>query len=143
MGKDISINLQNAIDILTKGGHTCVLTNGDEIYTSKERGIKPLIYWLEDGKSKRDFSAADKVVGKAAAFLYVLLEVREVYAKTISEPAINVLKSHNIGVHYDTKADYIKNRTNTGRCPMESAVLGVKGPDEALAVLKEKLQAMK
>lgn len=55
--------------------------------TSTERGVKPLLQWLDGENSVKGFSAVDKVVGRAAAFLYVLLEVKEVYAGVMSEGA--------------------------------------------------------
>ena len=38
----------------------------------------------------------DKVVGRAAAFLYVLLEVKEIYAGVMSEGAADVLSKYGI-----------------------------------------------
>ena len=55
--------------------------------TSTERGVKPLLQWLDGENRVKGFSAVDKVVGRAAAFLYVLLEVKEVYAGVMSEGA--------------------------------------------------------
>ena len=68
-------DLKKAIDILNSGQYTCVLCKDNEIHISTERGVKPLLEWLESGIALKGFSAADKVVGKAAAFLYVLLGV--------------------------------------------------------------------
>ena len=86
--------LEKAKAHLVAGGYTCVLTDGAEIYTSTHRGVKPLVQFLESGKAFVGFSAADKVVGKAAAYLYVLLGVKEIYAQIISETAEKVLSAH-------------------------------------------------
>lgn len=45
------------------------MCKGSTIYISTERGVKPLIDRIDDGTDLQGFSAADKVVGKAAAFL--------------------------------------------------------------------------
>ena len=77
-------NWEKAKTLLAEGGYTCVICGGDKVYTSHERGVKPLLELLEQGAELKGFSAADRVVGKAAAFLYVLLGVSAVYAGVIS-----------------------------------------------------------
>lgn len=118
--------------------YTCVIQNGEHVYSSTERGVKPLLTWVNEGKDFSGFAAADKVVGKAAAFLYVLLNVDEMYAKVISVPAIDVLERYGIQVSFDEKVDAIRNRANTGFCPMESAVWEITEPAEALKVIRSK-----
>ena len=68
-------------------GDTCAIVGEDTVLRSKERGIKPLMAWLAAGEDCVGAVAADKVVGKAAAFLYVLLGVAEVHANVMSESA--------------------------------------------------------
>lgn len=135
------VDLERAKKVLEEGGYTCVLVNGETEYTSRERGIRPLLQFLEQS-DKEGYSAADKVVGKAAAFLYVLMKVRIVYAQVISEPALEVFKEAKTAVLYDTCVKAIRNRTDTGFCPMESAVMDIKQPKEAYAVLKKKSEEM-
>jgi len=74
----------NARELLLAGHYTCVFCGNGEILTDDRRGVKPLLDLLE--KDLSDFSAADKVVGKAAALLYRLLGIAEIYASVISEP---------------------------------------------------------
>ena len=136
-------NLLQAICLLESDNLTCVLCKEEDVFKSSERGIKPLLGWLDDGISKSGFCAADKVVGKAAAFLYVLLGIEELYANVISTTAVEVLSQYNIKIHFNTKTDYIINRAGNGRCPMESAVLNINDPDTALMALREKLQQIK
>ena len=132
-------DLQTAIELLAKGEYTCVLCKGDSIFTSTERGVKPLLNWLNNEAQFKDFSAADKVVGKATAFLYVLLGVKEVYAPVMSEGAVSVLKENGISAKYDTLAKNIINRMGTGICPMESAVKDISNPKDAVAAIKTRL----
>ena len=63
-------DLLKAKKMLHEGGYTCVLCKSDKVYTSNERGVKPLLNWLDSNINLNDFCAADKVIGKAAAFLY-------------------------------------------------------------------------
>lgn len=134
---------QKAKSLLFEGKYTCVLCKGEEVYTSSQRGVAPLLSWIKSGTDFKDFSAADKVVGKAAAFLYVLLGVKEVYAEIISEPARQTLENFNISHQFASKVKAIRNRTNTGFCPMESAVLDIDDPNEALKAIIKKLEELK
>ncbi len=137
-------NMERARKILDDEGYTCVIINNDNIYTSKERGVAPLLQWLETGVKFKGAVAADKVVGKAAAFLYTLLEVKEVYSQVISKPALEILDRANIKISYGEKVEAIRNRNNTGFCPMETAVWDINNAKDGLdAILatRNKLQS--
>lgn len=128
-----------ARQLLENGNHTCVLYGGETVITDDRRGIRPLMELLDRQTDVKDFFAADKVVGKAAAFLYCLLGVRAVYAHVISQPAAKVLAQAGIALEYGTMVSAIRNRTNTGFCPMETAVWEISDPQEALQALKDAL----
>ena len=138
----MNTNLKKAKELLETEGYTCVLYNGEVMLTSNLRGVKPLADWYTDGLKFQGYFAADRVVGKAAAFLYVVLGVECVYARVISEPALSVLQNNNIPVLYDNLVAAIKNRAGTGFCPMETAVLDIDSPDEAVAAVLNKLKQM-
>lgn len=136
-------NLKKAKSILQNNGYTCVLYNGTEMLHSQQRGVKPLLEWLE---SDRDFSfycAADKVIGKAAAMLYVIMGIKEVYADVISDYAADIFEKYGISYSFTNKVDAIRNRTNTGFCPMEEATKNIQNPYEALTKIKLKLEQLK
>lgn len=132
-------NLSQAKQILSNGGYTCVLCCNDKVYSSTKRGVKPLLEFLEDENDYSCYSAADKVVGKAAAFLYVLIGIKEVYAEVISSHALNVFESRGIDVSYEIICESVINREKTGLCPMESAVMKMDDEVEALEAIKNKL----
>ena len=135
-------NSDKAKKIMTDGGYTCVFVGNNEIITSSERGVEPLLELLESKKDFTGFSAADKVVGKGAAFLYVLLGVKEVYADVISEPAEKVLCDNNIDFCYRKKVKNIINRAGNGICPIESAVLSATSPEKALEIIYNRLREL-
>ena len=116
-------------------GFTCVMQHGETVYTSRLRGVRPLLEWLQSGTDVRGFAAADKVVGRATAFLYVLLGVRSLYAAVISSAALEVLHTHGVDVVFDEEVPFIRNRKGDGMCPFEEAVLSVREPTEAFAVI--------
>lgn len=132
--------LQKAARLLMDGDYTCVLCSGSTTFTDKRRGVRPLLELLKSNKDLRGFCAADKVVGKAAAFLYVLLGVRSVYARVISTPAIDVLTRYRISITYDTQVPAIENRTKTGLCPIESSVWNTDDPTAALEIMQRTLE---
>lgn len=131
---DLLVN--KAKEMLIQENYTCVIINNKNIYTSRDRGVKPLLDWYGT-VNLQGASAADKVVGKAAAFLYVFLKVKEVYAGVISEPAYKVLLDYNINVTYDKKVKAIQNRDKTGFCPMETAVWNINNPNNAYNAIIE------
>lgn len=131
--------LERAKALLAEGGYTCVVCRGEETYTATERGVRPLLSWLNEGAELAGGAAADRVVGKAAAFLYVLLGVKTVYAPIMSAPARDTLRSSGIEVIADSIVPAIRNRTDTGFCPMESAVWELTDPREAKAALERRL----
>lgn len=138
----MSENLSKAQTLLDTGDYTCVVCRDNTVYTATERGVKPLLNWLDSGIDLRGFSAADRVVGRATAFLYCLLGVKEVYARVMSTPAAEVLKANGIGVHIGLEVDGIINRRRTGPCPFEAAVMEITDPETALAAIRKKLEQM-
>ncbi|MBR5527517.1 MAG: DUF1893 domain-containing protein [Clostridia bacterium] len=132
-------NLLSAKATLEEQNLTCCLTDGVNVIKSCERGVKPLLQLLDSGTDVSGFSAADKVVGKAAAFLYVLLGVSEVYAFVISQKAADVFEKHGITVYFESCVPAIINRAGDGLCPMETAVGEISDAHIALCAIKEKL----
>ena len=130
-------DLEKAYRMLQEQQLTCAFVLSDVVYISKERGVKPLLDCYYAKKMPTGFSAADKVVGKAAAFMYVLLGVKELYVQVLSRPALEILQKYGIAVTYCELVDAIKNRTGTGFCPMETAVLAIEEPAEALSAIEK------
>lgn len=137
MDKNV-IDLEKAKELLEDVKATCAFVKNEESFYSLERGVAPLLKLLREGNSLAGFSAADKVVGKAAAFLYVLLKVERLYAGVISKYALEVLDKYGVTVEYGQLVEAIRNRRGDGFCPMEMAVLHIDDPNEAVeAVLRK------
>ena len=88
------------------------------------------------------WSAADRIVGKAAAMLYVLLGVGEVHAEVMSEDALSLLAAHGISAECEVRSRTIKNRAGTDSCPMEKAVGGIADPAAAACAIGAKLDEL-
>lgn len=138
----MSVDLFRAKEILQSADTTCVLCREDVVLTSQERGVLPLLRWLGTGTDTSGYCAADKVVGKAAALLYCLLGVRCVHGNVMSSAAVKVLRRHGIEAHWDTLTEFIRNRADTGLCPMEAATAQIDDPETALPVILATLAAL-
>ena len=134
-------DLQNAKSRLI-GDVTVCLAKDDSVITSARRGFAPLIELCENENSYVGYSAADKIVGKAAALLYVYMGIKAVYAEMLSVAAENVLRDNGIAYEYGEKVDRIINRKGDGPCPMEHAVANISSPQEALEAVKQKLKSL-
>ncbi|MFR1772630.1 MAG: DUF1893 domain-containing protein [Acutalibacteraceae bacterium] len=136
-------DIVTASQYLKDKGYTCVFCREDTMYSSTERGVKPLLDFIENGPNLRGFSAADKIVGKAAALLYVLLGVKEVYAPVMSETALYTLAHNGILPLCDCSVKSIRNRSGTGACPMEETVVDIDEPRQAVIAIQNKLNILK
>ncbi len=125
-------------------GYTCVVLKGnDTVYSSKYIGIRPI---LELADSKTDVSgciAIDKIVGRAAALLYIFLGISEVYSEVMSNGAKAMLDEVGIKNSARTLTERIINRTGDGLCPMEQAVIGISEPSEAFIAVRKRLYELR
>ncbi len=116
---------------LLKNGATCVAVKGDLVHVSHQTGIAPLLEFADRGIDLAGFSVADKIVGKAAALLFVRAGIICVYAEVLSAGGKAVLAQHGIPVTYNTLTAHIINRAGTDICPMEKAVAEIDDPQAA------------
>ncbi len=119
-------------------GHTLCLVKGGDSIVSDARGIRPMLDLLASGRNLTGYSAADVVVGKAAAMLFVKAGVAHVYAGTLSESAEATLVRFGVPYTFGCRTQYIVNRAGTGPCPMESAVLDCDDVETAYRILSRK-----
>lgn len=124
--------------MLHTGGYSCVVAHGDRIRTFTQRGVADLYDLLtQEPDFLNGASIADKVIGKAAASLMVLGQVKEVYTHIISTPALQLLEKAGINVDYDEVVDHIINRDRTGWCPLEQASRDLQSAKEILPVIEK------
>ena len=125
-------DLSRAKARLRRGDYTCVLVKGKQVLTSREKGITPLLKFIAGGSDFRGYCAADKIVGKAAALLYVYMGIEEVYAAVASSAAATIIRS----LQYEKLVPEIINRKGDGICPIEQAVKDIATAEEAYLLLK-------
>lgn len=122
---------------------SAVLQNGGTFETAK-RGISPLLDILEnDPTFLQDAVCTDKIVGKAAAMLFVRCKVRSVHGEVMSKAGDAFLTEYGVPHTFGTLADHIVNRAGTGMCPMEETVLYESDPARAEKLLREKVAALR
>lgn len=128
--------------LFAREGATCVAVRNDEVLVSHEKGIRPLLGWIAEGRDLRGFSIADKVVGKAPALLYAILGPAAVFAPVMTCSARAVLLANEIACGYDHLVEQIANRAGDGQCPVDASVVNVFDPYEAVSVIRERLRTL-
>lgn len=136
-------DIEKAKKLLSGGNFTCVLCKGNTSYTSTGKGVSPMLTFLENGTELRGFSAADKIVGKAAAMLFVCAGVTEVFAEVMSKAAVNYLKERGIACSYGVLTDKIINRKGDGLCPMELAVIDIEDEKLGFSAIKNRFDEIR
>ena len=129
-----------AKELFNTGKYSLVLCKNGDIITSDSSGIMPLINIIDEKKECKGYSAADKIIGRAASFLYTLLEIKNVYGEVVSKGAVEILKNAGINFEYKTLTDYIENRQKTGICPMDEAVQNINDAKEASEAIRNKIK---
>lgn len=88
--------MESIIDILHKGGYSCVMKNREEVRTFTQRGVADLYdLYQADSAFMKGAAIADKVIGKGAAALMVLGGFKTVYADNQHSCAGIAVRSRN------------------------------------------------
>lgn len=126
-------------------GFSLILLRGNEvIFKTAGTGISPILQLYESQPALMDGAyAVDKIVGKAAAMLFILGGVKGVHGEIMSVSAREYLQKSGVSCSCGECIEYITNREKNGMCPMEKAVLSVDEPQEAYLVLKNTLAALR
>lgn len=121
-------------------GHTLALCKNGEVITSDLRGVAPMVGFILNGKRLDGYSAADKVVGKAAAMLFIKAGVTAVHAVTLSQSGQRLFETHGIKYSFESLTEHIINRNRTGLCPMEQAVSETDDIETGVKLIMKKLE---
>ncbi len=114
-----------------------IVKKGKVLFKTKRHGIRGFLQAIEklDGNLVAA-SAADKIVGVAAAMLCVYAGVTSVFALTISEEGIRVLEANNVAYRFKKKVPNILNRDKKDVCPFEKLAIDSGNSEEAYIKLK-------
>lgn len=120
-----------------------VIKEGKIVYQDKGNGVKPIIKLLDtDRELLKDAVVVDKIIGKAAALLLCLGQVKMIYGITMSETGKKYLDSIGMDYKNDMCIDVISNRKRDGICPLERAVNDIDEPEAAYHKLKETIKEL-
>ncbi len=134
---------QNLIDLMADPAITFAAEIKTGTVTSDEKGIAPMMRMLlADENALEGGFVADRVIGKAAAYLLIIGKAAGLYTNLISQHAMDLLDAHGFPYTYDKAVPYIQNRRRDGMCPMEQTVLTIDDPATAFAALRDKWLAM-
>ena len=124
--------MEDALSLIRNGNASCILIQGGKIvHQALGKGIEPLVD-VYDQKTDllKDAIAVDKIIGKAAAMLLVLGEVKEAYAEVISTSGKQLLEKNHISVSYGRCVEIISNRAGSGICPLEQISMEIEQGNE-------------
>lgn len=115
---------RKAVERLHEEQCSCVVRNGETMRSFHQRGVSDLWRLLhEEPDLLRGAFIADKVVGKGAAALMAAGDVRGLYARTVSRPALDLLAEAGI--------------------PVEQLCADARTPEECLPRIAEFIRRMK
>ena len=127
------------VSLVAKGEASCVVArDGVIVGREKGRGIKPALKLLADRKFKHAV-VVDKVVGRAAAAIFIVGKAKRVHASIMGADAAEMLKAHGVESNAERTVPKILNRDLTDGCPMEQTVEGMADPAEMVEALKAKV----
>lgn len=123
-------------------GHSLCLCRNGKYITDDRRGISPMMALIADGADLAGYSAADVIIGRAAAMLFVRSGIAAVYGRVMSCGAREYLEERGIVCEFGELTEHIINRQGNDACPMEKAVAGIDDPDEGYEALVLKLREL-
>ncbi|MDO5330356.1 MAG: DUF1893 domain-containing protein [Bacillota bacterium] len=137
--KSLTDSLKEAESLLRNGGFALVYQSGGSFIGKTGNGIKPLFEMAAEKDPKTGEVLADKVIGRAAAFLCLKIGFKAVFAFSMSEGAIKLFETAGVEWSCVEKTDRILNRRGDDLCPMEKATMECKNEEEAYLAIRRKL----
>jgi len=114
-----------------------IAKEGKILFESDSSGIDGLLQAVEKfERTLWNASAADRIVGRAAALLLAYSCMKAVYASTLSNEGLRVLEENHIAVEYESLVPRIVDRTGKDICPFERFSLTIQKVDDAYGKLK-------
>ncbi len=121
-----------------------IVKKGTIVFKTRSPGIGGFLLAIENvGTKLVDASAADRIVGRAAAFLCTYVKIASVFAVTMSAEGLEVLRKNEIHYEYKQLVPHILNSAQTTSCPFEELTSGLTDPEEAYLKLKSEVGYLK
>lgn len=126
------------LKLIDSGESIVVAKHGVIIARAKGEGISPAIDMLDAAKLSGAI-VFDRIVGRAAAAIFVSGGAKSVYAKVMSKSAKEFLEANKVAASHLELVEKIQNRVRNGVCPMEKTVENLDKVDEMVESLRKKL----
>jgi hypothetical protein len=121
-----------------------VYKEGALVFQSAGKGISPhLEAWERLGAGLRGTIMADKIVGRAAAFMVVHSGAAEIHAAVLSRPGIEVLERYRVSYVAGGVVDNVLTVDGKIFCPFESMVQGIDDADVAFEAIVRKMHELR
>lgn len=138
-------DLKIARSTLSKENLSLVIVSGGEvILRSQNHGIAELLGALERfGDTLHGASIADRIVGKAAAYLVLYARMKGIYAPVVSRDARDLLSQAGLECKFGKVVPWILDVEGKDRCPLEKLCASIWSPQEAFNALRTHLAPVK
>jgi len=113
------------------------------VFRSDGKGIFDLLHASKEKGAFKGACVADKIVGRAAAFLYSRCSPDYLYAGVLSEGGAEILRENKISFSCGTLTEAIMNRAGTGICPMDDAVKNTQDADVAYTLILKRANELR
>lgn len=125
--------------LIQKNLSLVIVNNGKVLFETESHGIGDLLKAIHKlGNNVKGSSVADRIVGRAAALIFVFSGVKAVFAVIASDGGIEVLTKNAVFYVYKKRVANVLNFAKTDVCPFEKLVARLSNPEKAYEVLKEK-----
>lgn len=125
---------KDATLVVAREGVIRVITDG--------HGIADTLELLDDGKFYKA-TVCDKVVGRAAAAVFIAGRAKKVWAKVMGEDALALLKKHGVDASAEKMVKGVLNKDLSDRCPLEKAADGTDDPKQIVKQVRKQQERMK
>ncbi len=168
----IEMTLEAAIGMIRRGDAECIVMKPGSDGTlrletlGRGRGIAPFLDILDSrergaaaefeklaftekaaaGAPEKPLSGctvADKIIGRAAAFIAIRGGVKAVHGEIMCEGAEELLEKHGIETTCTLLVPQIRDRSFGRLCPLEDSVSGIDDPDRALTAMRARIAALR
>ncbi len=114
-----------------------IVKNGAVLFETRSHRISGFLEAVETlGDRLEGAAVADRVVGKAVAFLCVYAKIRAVYAAVLSRKAHAVLKKEGISCKWNELVENVLDANKSGMCPFEKTAAGMSDAGEAYVAFR-------
>lgn len=125
------------LEMLNQQGLSLLVYNNEKLTTHDNRGIQDLLELVSSQPERlKGAIVADKIIGKSAAALMTSCGVVEVHTNVICTPAREMFEKAGIKIFANKEVPMIRNRENSGMCPMDTRLEGIESVEECVEILQ-------